>query len=318
MFCTQYLVIFKGGLCMARIASAAMNCKLDKDTNIKTYLRFIDEAASKDVDLLVFPELSLQGAPPNIIEYKFSWNKYQQDNAELVPEGPTTQLMIQEAKENNMYICWGMSELSHSHPGYIYNSAVLVGPEGYVGRFRKVHQPMGERLMYHPGNDFPVFETRLGKIGIQICYDKAFPEGARVMAIRGAEIILNPSAWPWSAYPETDCWFTNYGYAFDTMRALENGVIYVTSNQVGEVEGGGHEGGFARIINPAGKVIASTNQTDEGLAIADIDIRQAIADIRTPLGGIECNLLRERRPDAYGAITENDPYSLSLGPGELD
>ena len=115
------------------------------------YLQFIEKAAQQKADLIVFPELSLQGFPPSMLEVDPDHALYQHREAELVPEGPTTQLLIQKAKEHNMYIAWGMTERDHDKFDALYNSLVLVGPEGYLDTYRKIHNPMTERLYYFPG-----------------------------------------------------------------------------------------------------------------------------------------------------------------------
>ncbi len=90
-----------------------------------------------------------------------------------------------------------MAEQDSENWDMLYNTLVLVGPDGYIGKYRKVHLPLTERIMMYPGDgDYPVFETRFGKVGLMICFDKAYPEVARSLALKGAEILLCPTAWP--------------------------------------------------------------------------------------------------------------------------
>lgn len=95
---------------MTKIATVAMNCKFDKQYNLDKYLKYIEEAAAQNVELIVFPELSLQGFPPSMLEVDPGHALYQYKEAECVPEGPTTRLLMEKAKEHDMYICWGMTE----------------------------------------------------------------------------------------------------------------------------------------------------------------------------------------------------------------
>lgn len=293
---------------MAKIAAVSMHSIPDKTANLKKFIELIDEAAKQDVDLVAFPELALQCYPPSMGMYDPIENEYQHKNAELVPEGESTQSLIKKAKEHNMYICWGMTELSHERPEIMYNSAVLVGPEGFVGCYRKVHNPGTERLYYQPGNDFPVFDTKIGRIGLMICYDKAFPEAARCLALNGAHIIICPTAWPCHEYSEddVDVRFTN---VYEKTRAMENQVFYVSSNLIGEYPYC-LCCGLSRIINPVGEIIATTNMTDEAMAIADVDVTAAIQKARAGAQGMCSNFFRDRRPDHYEKITEITKYNF--------
>src|ERR1700719_1477528 len=162
------------------LATVAMNVSFDKKKNVEKYLLFIEEAAKKGAKLIVFPEQSLQGYLKNLTgPLTIETIRYQHANAEIVPEGDTTQIMIQAAKKHNVYIIWGMTECDRDRFDVLYNTAVLVGPEGFVGSYRKVHQPLDELHVYYPGNDFPVYDTAIGKIGMLICFDKSFPESTR-------------------------------------------------------------------------------------------------------------------------------------------
>ncbi|MCU1406447.1 MAG: carbon-nitrogen hydrolase family protein, partial [Glaciihabitans sp.] len=149
---------------------------------------------------------------------------------------------------------------------------------------------------YAAGDGYHAFNTPVGRIGLQICYDKAFPEAARMLALDGAEIIVSLSAWPASrtapaANIQEDRWTYKFNL-FDQARALDNQVFWIASNQQGSF-GSLNYVGNAKIVDPGGNTIASTGQ-EEGLAIAEIDVATTLAGAR---GGMYH--LRDRRPDAY-------------------
>ena len=137
---------------MAVIASVAMDLARDKAENKAKMTTFIEEAAEKDVDLILFPELALGGLPEKpMFVFDPQDAFYQHETAELVPEGDSVHYFAELAVRHDIYIAWGMTEQSHESWDMIYNTLVLVGPEGYVGKYRKVHLPLTERIMMYPG-----------------------------------------------------------------------------------------------------------------------------------------------------------------------
>ena len=184
-----------------------------------------------------------------------------------------------------------------------YNAAAVLDGTRIYGSYRKVHQPLGENMSYSSGSDYGVFETPVGRVGLQICYDKAFPEAARVMALKGAEIIASLSAWPAARTAtaenlQEDRWTYRFNL-FDSARALDNQVFWIASNQSGTF-GSLRYVGNAKIVDPGGNVLDST-LLGEGMAVADVDIAGTFTAMR---GGMFH--LRDRRPDAYGVLTELD------------
>lgn len=300
---------------MTKLATVAMHCDPhDKDLNFSKMVSFVEEAAEKGVDLLVFPEECLTGfgtVPMNV--FSPDDRMIHLAHAELVPEGSSTQAFAELAKKHDMYICWGMAEKDESRFDVTYNCAVFVGPEGYIGKYRKTHLPLAERLTHHPGRgDYPVFDTRFGKVGIEICFDKCFPEVARCLAVEGALIVLNPTAWPGDL--ETD------RRVYDTLsaaRAAESMIFFIDSNHCGEIMPGcgSFMYGNSQVISPiAGQVLATTG-SNEGIAIADVDIESEIVRARTySMGGSD--LLRERKPATYGPLTAFSKYSVNQGTSE--
>lgn len=249
------------------VAAAAMQVMHNKSSNLEKYRWFIEQAAAGGADLLVLPEASLQGFLFHL-DHRFDPEEscYHWENAEPVP-GSSTDIIAEWAAEKSMYIVFGLFErVDHPATPLLHNSAVLVGPGGYVGTFRKVHQPSEELRYYRPGRDWPVFKTALGNIGILICYDQCFPESARELTLRGADVLVIPNAWPGSDRPSNDR-YDFYGRA----RAAENCRWTLQSNQVGPSDRGDFEYlGYSRIIEPTGAVASYTPEGEEGIAFAEI------------------------------------------------
>lgn len=287
------------------LAAVCMNVEHNKEANLEKYIQYIEEAASLNARLIVFPEVSLQGylkkrggpSEPEVIEL----TRYYRQTAETVP-GPTTELIGKYALRHNMYIQIGMAEAARAEQVF-YNSAVLVGPEGVVGVFRKLHD-RGEWPVFCSGDEFPVLETNMGRMGMFVCYDMCFPETVRTYAVRGAVIASMSTAWPLkdpaADDPETD----HYAYVYDTLtraHALANQVFFLSSNQVGAT-GRFNYYGHSRIISPAGAVLADSGR-EEKLITATVDIEHEIDIARTETLFFK-NLLRDRRPETYGALVE--------------
>ena len=285
---------------MAKIASVAMRVTQNVEDNINSYIKYIELAAEEGVELILFPELSLQGFPPSMAGYDKKASLHQYEVSEVIPEGNTTRVMSRMAKKYNMYISWGMTEQDSNCFDKLYNACVLVGPEGYIGHYRKVHLPGTERLYSYPGNEYPVFDTKIGKIGIMICFDKMFPEVARILKIKGADVILCPTAWPVLSKSEDDPSLRIYKIA-NEMRAIENNVYIIDSNNVSDETPDGFECGHSRIVNPDG-ITLSTTGFDEGLAIAEVDLKKGITTTISASMATYCSYLKDRQVDTYGEI----------------
>lgn len=287
---------------MAKIATVAFHAVHDKEENLRRYMEYIDRAYEQSVDLIVFPELSLQAFPPSMAATDPQSALYVHETAELIPEGNACQKLIEKAKACDMYICFGMAEQDHDRCDVVYNAAVLLGPKGYIGHYRKVHQPGTERLYYFPGNEYYVFPTRIGKIGIMICYDRLYPEVARCLKLKGAELILCPTAFPALKKTEEDESLHIYLIS-NEMRAIENMVCIVDSNTVSDETPDGFEAGHSRILGPMGKTIATTG-FEEGIAIAELDPAKEIMNcVCTSMVGTT-NFVKDLRPDTYGEIAK--------------
>ena len=260
-----------------------------KKTNLENYVRYIEDAAANGVKLLMFPEYSSTGLPDDIsMNYVSKAEKQHfEENAELIPQGETVQLMMEQAKKHDLYICWTMIERDQFYADRIYNTAVLVGPEGLVGTYRKVHRAGTEKMMFLAGDKgSEVFDTSFGKVGFIICFDKNSPETVRNLKLKGAEIILNPTAWPGldRRLGNLDPSMQLHRYAGQN-RAMENGVVYVDCNlgcRPGDTLNA--EAGHARVMTPLGEILAETKGWEEDKIVVDIDPQQAIADYYRAMG----------------------------------
>ena len=178
-----------------RMEAYSMTAQADKARNLERFLSFMEESAARGTTLLLFPELSLTGLPATL---SMAWPhpeslQYFHENAEPVPEGESVQTLIEKAKALGLYVCWSMTE--RDADGRFWNAAVLIGPEGFIGKYHKQNLAGTEAFEVEAGRDpCPVFDTPIGKIGLLVCYDKAFPDVVRRMKLAGAEIILSPTA----------------------------------------------------------------------------------------------------------------------------
>lgn len=203
--------------------------------------------------------------------------------------------------DDNVVVCLGLCEDGGDQR---YNTAVCLDGTGVLGVHRKVHQPLGEHRSYAAGDVFEAFDTPVGRLGMLICYDKAFPEAARALALDGAEVVACLSAWPTArtgAAPDVadDRWTHRFDL-FDRARALENQVVWVASNQAGTF-GDLRFVASAKVVGPGGEVLATTG-TSAGTAVADVDVTGLLAGARRVMSH-----LRDRRPDAYAASPAPGP-----------
>ena len=238
-------------------------------------------AASRDAtaDLLVLPEFFATG-------YQFVSRDEVAQLAEQVPYGETTEFLISLSKERNLYIAAGLPECEGN---IFYNSAVLTGPEGLVGRYRKTHLFFEENLFFTPGDTgFRVWDTPIGKIGLMICFDWFFPESARTLALRGAEVIAHPSNLVLPYCPQAM-----------PVRCLENRVYAVTANRTGTEQRGGKQPltfiGQSQITSPQGEILVRAGADEEVLLTAALDLSHARDKKLNEFN----DLFRDRRPETY-------------------
>ncbi|MFB7271344.1 carbon-nitrogen hydrolase family protein [Streptomyces sp. NPDC056244] len=271
-----------------RMAAVAAGFGRDLEEDFAVAERLIKEARAEGVRLLALPEACLGG-------YLLSLDNDTALDAgppPLAPDGPEIRRLAALAGE--LTVVAGYCEAGTD--GRRYNSVVCVNGDGVLGNHRKVHQPLGEDASYASGDRFHAFDTPVGRIGMLICYDKAFPESARALALDGAEIGVVVSAWPGArtnAAPDlvNDRWKRRFDL-FDRARALENQIVWVSANQTGTF-GSLRFVGSAKVVDPGGDILADTG-VEPGLAIAELDVAQALETARRVMGH-----LRDRRPETY-------------------
>jgi len=275
-----------------RIAAVQMDVKLaDREGNLARMLAKLETAAKEGAAVVVFPECALPG-------YCFEGLDEARPHAETIP-GPATKAFTAACKKLSVHAVFGMLEADGER---IFNACVVVGPDGVVGTYRKVHLPfLGIDMFTTPGDkQFAVHEIQAGgqslRVGMNICYDGSFPEAARVMALQGADIILLPTNWP----PGSEC----MAGCVVNARAMENHIYYLAVNRVG-TERGFRFIGMSKICAPGGHVLAEAAHEDECLLYAEIDPAKARNkhQVRVP-GKHEINRVADRRPEMYGKLVE--------------
>lgn len=267
-------------LALAQIASSAT----DKEENLKLITRTVATAKKRGADLIIFPELSLTGYVVKDQIYKL---------AETVP-GPSTHTLEKVAKRTRTHIIFGMPELSEKTQATIYNSAVLIGPDGLIGKYRKMYLPthsvFEEKRYFRPGYAASALETEFGKIGLIICYDIFFPEVSRLARLNGAQLTVCISASPAIR--------RSYFETLTVARALENTNFLAYVNLVG-IEDGLQFWGGSRLIGPQGRILALAKYDEPDLVICELDY----ADMKPVEPFVPT--LRDLRPELFDQLKEN-------------
>jgi predicted amidohydrolase len=278
-----------------KVATCSFEGTYEVQENLRRHHQLIDQAADDGASLVVFPESSLHGYP-RIFDFSAKRLAETLRTAERVPEGPSVRELAEHAADRRIHVVYGLNEAG-DRAGVIHNSAVLTGPEGHIGVYRKVHVHPIESVTWLAGDEFRVFDTAIGRIGIMICYDKWFPESARELMLQGAEILAAPAAWGANT-DDPDASLLNHTFCvYDETRALENSCWVISSNYAGVLEDMPFPG-MSRIVAPTGELVATTGSTP-GLASATIDVRGGIESATAQLYG--ARLLRDRRPEVYRA-----------------
>jgi len=269
-----------------RVAVAQMEPKLgESERNLDVGLGRLEEAVAAGAELLVLPECAIPG-------YMFGSLEEAMPFAEEIP-GPSTDALEAACRRLGAHVVCGLLERDGD---LLRNSAVLVGPDGLVGVYRKTHLPfLGVDRFTTPGDELPVFDTPLGRIGVEICYDLRFPEVTRTLALQGAEIVAHPTNFPMAAKVQTEL--------ITVARAAENRVYLLTANRVGK-ERWGEFCGWSQIVDPFGKRLAEAGETEEALLVADIEVEKARDKDYVIPGEYELYLFGDRRPELYGALVE--------------
>jgi nitrilase len=274
-----------------KVAAACIEVRRDTHANLVAIGETIAEAAAKGARLIVFPECAVQGYPARLGQPDLDEYHYHLRSAETVP-GPATELLSRAAAVHGVQVVIGLTETSDAagEAGRLYNTVVLVGGEGVLARYRKVHTGGVEKCLWNRGREWVVAESVAGRLGLLICYDLVFPEAARSLALGGAQILVTPTAWSKTVDPT----FVRGYDLFSRCRALENQMFLISSNLVGG-DGLGFLG-CSRVVNPRGEIVAESQ--GPGLAIADIDIAADLAEARAKswLGQV---FLKDREPAVY-------------------
>jgi predicted amidohydrolase len=269
-----------------QVAVAQIDPQLgEKELNLATCVARMEEAAAAGARLLVLPECAIPG-------YMFGSGDEAVPFAEEIP-GPSTEALERECRRLDMYVVCGLLERDGDA---LRNAAAFVGPDGLIGTYRKTHLPfLGVDRFVVPGDELPVFDTPLGRIGIEICYDLRFPEVTRTLALRGADMVAHPTNFPMAAKVQTEL--------ITVARAAENRVYLLTANRVGK-ERWGEFCGWSQIVDPYGRRLAEADQVEETLLVADVELEKARDKDYVVPGEYELYLFGHRRPELYGALVE--------------
>jgi N-carbamoylputrescine amidase len=275
------------------IAAAAAPFSRDMDACLATISELIEQARAVGVGLLVLPEAALGG-------YVETLHGDASPPPALSADGPELAAVV--AMAGDMVVTVGFCE--DGGEGIRYNAAAVLTGAGVIGVHRKTHLPLDEHRFTTVGDSLSTYDTPVGRIGMLICYDKAFPEAARTLTLDGAQILCFMSAWPTSATnpaPElTDDRQWRRAELWDRARAAENSLVVASANQTGNFGRLEFLGG-ARITGPGGDIIDATG-TDPGLAITTLDLGASLEKARRALSPI-----RDLRPDVY-TVPEPVPY----------
>jgi N-carbamoylputrescine amidase len=271
---------------MALKAPAEASCEEHRKAMIEAHIPYIEEAAKQGVQMLCFQEVFT--GPYFCPSQETKWYGL----AEAIPDGPTTQLMCEMAKKHKMVIVVPIYE--EEMTGVYYNTAAVIDADGtYLGKYRKNHIPQvkgfWEKFFFKPGNlGYPVFDTQYGKVGVYICYDRHFPDGARCLGLNGAEIVFNPSA--------TVAGLSEYLWKIEQpAHAVANGYFVAAINRVG-TEAPWNIGEFygqSYFVGPRGNIIAQASRDKDELLVADLNFDD-IKEIRDLW-----QFYRDRRPETY-------------------
>jgi beta-ureidopropionase len=283
--------VVKCGLIQASSAcSSDEPLKKIREANIEKHMKFLDQAGKQGVQIVCMQEIFT--GPYFCAEQNTRWY----DATEKIPDGPTTRLMQEVAKKYSMVVISPIYE--EDETGVYYNTAAVIDADGtYMGKYRKSHIPhtapgFWEKFYFKPGNlGYPVFKTRYADIGVYICYDRHFPEGARELGLNGAEIVFNPSA--------TVAGLSEYLWKLEQpAHAVANAFFVGAINRVGTEKPWniGEFYGQSYFCDPRGQIVAQASRDKDELITADLDLDK-IREVRNIW-----QFYRDRRPETYGGI----------------
>ena len=270
-----------------KVAAVQIDVKiLDKEANLAKVLAYLEAAARAGAKLAVFPECALTG-------YCYKSLDEARPMAEPVP-GPSTQTLAAAAQALGCTAIVGLLERSGDR---VYNAAAVIGANGSLDTYRKIHLPgLGIDRFVAPGDKpFPVFDAAGAKVGVSICYDLSFPESARVLKLKGAQMFIVPTNWPLGS---DSVMYT------PQVRATENHMYVIASDRVGE-ERGFRFSGRSKIVDFTGHLLAEAGDSEETVLYAELDLAAADHNrvVRVP-GQWEFDRIADRRPEMYEPLTE--------------
>jgi len=285
--------VVRAGLIQASLSEdAGAPLEKIKKSMIDKHVALIEEAAGKGVQVLCLQELFY--GPYFCAEQNTRWYGV----AEPVPDGPTTRLMMELAKKHGIVMVVPIYE--EEMTGVYYNTAAVIDADGtYLGKYRKNHIPhcepgFWEKFYFRPGNlGYPVFETRVGLVGVYICYDRHFPEGWRELGLNGAEIVFNPSA--------TVAGLSEYLWRLEQPAAACANVYFVGAINRPGTEGPWNIGEFygsSYFANPRGQILDVAPKNEDAVVASDLDF-DLIREVRNVW-----QFYRDRRPETYEGIVE--------------
>lgn len=276
---------------MASKLPTESSCEAHRVAMTEAHLKYIDEAGKQGVNMLCMQEVFT--GPYFCPSQDVKWYGL----TEKIPDGPTTKLMQEYAKKYNMVMVVPIYE--EHMTGVYYNTAAVIDADGkYLGKYRKNHIPQvrgfWEKFFFKPGNlGYPVFDTQFGKVGVYICYDRHFPDGARCLGLNGAEIVFNPSA--------TVAGLSQYLWELEQpAHAVANGYFVAAINRIGKEAPWniGEFYGSSYVVNPKGKIVAQASKDKDELLVTEIDLDE-VKEVRDLW-----QFFRDRRPETYGPLTE--------------
>ena len=273
-----------------KLAAVQIEPKLMKTgEKLQSVLHATRKAADNHADLIVFPECSLTG-------YVFSSRQEALPFAETIP-GPSTEKLGALCQELRVYVIFGLLEKENDK---LFNATAFLGPQGLIGKYRKSHLPfLGvDRFVDISEQPLRVHRTPIGNIGLHICYDVAFPESSRVLALLGADVLALPSNFPQGRRGEK---FITYVIS---ARALENRVHVVSADRVGS-ERGVLFAGLSKVVDASGEILSLASPDREEIIYGEVSLESARQKHLTIIPGeYEVDYAQDRRPELYGVITQ--------------
>jgi predicted amidohydrolase len=262
--------------------------------NLSHALHLTQQAVKSGANLIVLPELATTG-------YAFASREEAFAHAEPIPSGPTMKRLCDFAQQHRIYLAAGLAEREGVK---LYDTAVLVGPDGFIGKYRKAHLWNQEKLWFTPGDlGFPVFDTPIGRIGLLICWDIWFPEVPRILALQGADIICSLNNWVWTPPPLFDASGKCMASYLTITAAHVNNVFIAAANRIG-TDRGERFLGCSLIAGTNGWPISDVaSAEEETILYADVDLMAARS---APIWNSLNDLPRDRRSDLYGSMLGYD------------